>query len=91
MDRELEEQIDDLINKATKDLKSKILRIFIRTQNKLLKDQARDFKGGCGQTRKPLATSTKKSHSTKELPTKKSYVSKKDKGSDSDSDEYYSN
>jgi hypothetical protein len=44
MDRELEEQIDELINKSTKDLKSKIIRLVVRQQNKLLKEQARELK-----------------------------------------------
>ena len=92
MDRELEEQIDELIQKNSKDLKTKILRIVLRTQNKLLKEQARELKGGGTTVRKPVASSvgTRKS-STKESSNKKSSSTKKDRGeSDSESDRYYS-
>ena len=77
MDRELEEQIDEIIQKTTKDLKLKILKIVLKNQNKILKEQARELKGGSITTRKS---------SCKESLTKKSAVSKKD----SDSDAYYS-
>jgi hypothetical protein len=50
MERELEEQIDDIIQKANKDLKSRIVRIVSRHQSKLLKEQARELKSGGGAT-----------------------------------------
>lgn len=88
MDRELEEQIDELIQKATKELKTRICRVVIRHQNKLLKEQAREFKsiGGAVPSRRGRKD-VKESSSSK---TKK--VDKKDDKyySDSDSDGYYS-
>lgn len=44
MDRELEEQIEDLINKSNKDLKTRIMRIVMRHHNKILKEQVRELK-----------------------------------------------
>tara|TARA_B110000908_G_C9895384_1_gene288615 strand:+ start:198 stop:500 length:303 start_codon:yes stop_codon:yes gene_type:complete len=99
MDRELDEQIDELIHKATKDLKTRIARVVVRHQNKLLKEQARELKswGGTGGRMKTAAPSDgKSSGGRKSKPTattsRKSSVSNKDSKyhSDSDSDGYYS-
>jgi hypothetical protein len=100
MDRELEEQIDDLIHKATKDLKTRIVRIVVRHQNKLLKDQARELKAGTSiagtggsrggrKTTEPVTSGGRVSNS--KVTSRKS-SSKKDSKyhSDSDSDGYYS-
>ena len=88
MDRELEEQIDELIQKTIKDLKLKMVRIVLKNQNKLLKEQARELKAGPTAPRKSNGDG-KKSSTTKESSTKKSSSSNK-KGNDSDSDRYYS-
>ena len=89
MDRELEEQIDELIQKATKDLKTRICRVVIRHQNKLLKDQARELKSGIGTAHSHRGLKGVKS-SASSSKTKKA-VKKDDKyHSDSDSDGYYS-
>lgn len=94
MDRELEQQIDELIQKSTNDLKTKLSRVIIRYKNKLLKDQARDLKGPPPSTsRKVMAPSTSKNTfgnsgtfgSSKDKPSKKNRYH-----SDSDSDRYYS-
>jgi hypothetical protein len=81
MDPEIEQQIDELIHKSTKDLKNRIVRLVVRHQNKLLKDQARELKSGQVSTvskrpsaKQPVQTTSRKS--------KKKYE-------DSDS-EYYS-
>jgi hypothetical protein len=94
MDRELEEQIDDLINKSIKDLKTRILRIMVRNQNKLLKDQARELKNGTStggtsvaSSRKPVEHSNTRKSKQKVTTSRKSST-KRD--SDSDSDGYYS-
>jgi hypothetical protein len=90
MDRELEEQIDELINKATKDLKSRICRVVIRNQNKLLKDQAREFKTSGGGPPPPRRKAFVQKESTSSSKPKKD-AKKDDKyHSDSDSDGYYS-
>lgn len=83
MDRELEDQIDDIINKVTKDLKTRIARIVVRHQTKLLKEKAREFKTSTSVA--PRKTSTTISSSGR------GKTSKKDsKYSDSESDAYYS-
>ena len=91
MDRELEQQIDEIINKATKDLKSRIARIVIRHQNKLLKDQARELKSGVSSlsTRKGKSEA---SSSNKNTTSKVDKSLKKDGKyhNDSDTDGYYS-
>jgi hypothetical protein len=89
MDRELEEQIDELIQKATKDLKTRICRVVIRHQNKLLKDQARELKSGIGTAPSRRGLKGVKESSASSSNTKKA-VKKDDKYSDSDSDGYYS-
>lgn len=90
MDRELEEQIDELIQKATKDLKTRICRVVIRHQNKLLKDQARELKSGSGTAPSRRGLKGVKESSASSSKTKKA-VKKDDKyHSDSDSDGYYS-
>jgi hypothetical protein len=96
MDRELEEQIDDLINKSIKDLKTRILRIVVRNQNKLLKDQARELKNGTStgtsvaSSRKPAEPSNTRKSNQKVTSSRKSSTKKDSKYSDSDSDGYYS-
>lgn len=86
MDRELEEQIDELIKKATKDLTTRISRVVIRHQNKLLKEKARDIKNGVDNRR------CRKEPVTKVYSTKEKKHDRKDGKyhSDSDSDGYYS-
>lgn len=44
MDSDLEEKIDTLIQKACKDLKTRIMREVNKSLNKTLKDQARELK-----------------------------------------------
>lgn len=101
MDRELEEQIDELIHKATKDLKTRLVRVVSRHQAKLLKDQARDLKSGTtggttsSTTRKTVNTVAPVNGGRGKSVTatsEKSAKSKKDSKyhSDSDSDGYYS-
>ena len=89
MDRELEEQIDDLIHKATKDLKTRIVRIVVRNQNKRLKEQARELKNGGATSRKEVRAPSRAAPSR---PAKKSSSSSSNSRyhSDSDSDNYYS-
>lgn len=90
MDRELEEQIDELIQKSTKDLKTRICRVVIRHQNKLLKDQARELKSGSGTAPYRRGLKGVKESSVSSSKTNK-VVKKDDKyHSDSDSDGYYS-
>lgn len=95
MDRELEEQIDDLIHKATKDLKTRIGRVVSRHQSKLLKDQARELKSGGGATTSRKSTTTASTSGRgKTVVSSNSKPSKTKKDSkyhsDSDSDGYYS-
>jgi hypothetical protein len=80
MDNDLEEQIDTLIKKATKDLKTRLLRVVGKHQTKLLKEQARDLKN--------VSTLPKRGRkaTVKPVPVKNSRSTKYD----SDSDEYYS-
>ena len=94
MDRELEQQIEELIQKTINDLKTKIIRIVIKNQNKVLKDQARELKTG-GSTTAPqhrkervgsASSTTKGSLSTKGKTVKKDGKYQ----SDSDTDGYYS-
>jgi hypothetical protein len=89
MDRELEEQIGELINKATKDLKMRIVRIVVKHQNRLLKEQAREFKTNGGVTAPRRGRNVKVDTTTASHSKRKS--SKKDDkyNSDSDSDGYY--
>ena len=91
MDRELEQQIDEIINKSSKDLKSRISRIVVRHQTKLLKDQARELKSGVSalSTRKGKSES---SSSNKNTTSKVDKSTKKDDKyrNDSDTDGYYS-
>ena len=100
MESELEQQIDELIQKVTKDLKTKILRVVYRHQNKLLKDQARDLKGGAvpstsrkGKSSGTVSSSTKASSGgSGGSGTSRGRTSKKDdkNHNDSDTDGYYS-
>lgn len=96
MDQELEDQIDEILHKATKDIKAKISRVVSKHQNKLLKDQAKELKSGVApSTRKvaaaPSSGTSRKSSKVAPAPTASKKSSKKDyKYSDSDSDGYYS-
>lgn len=98
MDRELEQQIDELINKVTKDLKTKILRTVVKHQNKLLKDQARELKTGVSAQSAQSAQSARKvktdsvSSNKNQLSSSKGKSTKKDNKyhNDSDTDGYYS-
>ena len=86
MDRELEEQIDDLIHKATKDLKIRILRIVTRGMNKALKDKSRGLKTT------GVEITNRKTGRKVENKTISRRTSKKEERykSDNDSDGYYS-
>ena len=86
MERDLEEQIDELFQKTNRELKSKIVKIIIRSQNKLLKDQARELKGSLNN-RKPIINISNGKKSTKESSLKKS-SGRKDTEGNTDSDEY---
>jgi hypothetical protein len=44
MDTEFEKQIDEMIQKAHTDLKSKICKLIVKQQNKLIKDHTRKLK-----------------------------------------------
>jgi hypothetical protein len=99
MDLELEEQIDELITKSVKDLKTKICRVVLRNQNKLLKDQARDFKNNKGSltTRASIRKPTLESNDSGRRKTTEHRKSSKkeekyhsDSNSNSDSEGYYS-
>ena len=90
MDRELEEQIDELIQKSTKDLKTRICRVVIRHQNKLLKDQARELKSGSGTAPSRRGLKGVKESSASSSKTKKADKKDDKYHSDSDSDGYYS-
>ena len=84
MDRDLEDRIDILVQKATKDLKTRIVREVTRSMNKALKEQARGLKSSGGATSKTVrkATASSSEQSTKSLMSKDKYGS--------DSDDYYS-
>ena len=90
MDHELEEQIDELIQKSTKDLKTRICRVVIRHQNKLLKDQARELKSGIGTAPSRRGLKGVKESSASSSKTKKADKKDDKYHSDSDSDGYYS-
>ena len=93
MDHELEEQINELITKANKDLKTRIVRIVVRHQNKLLKDQARELKAGSSApNRKTVDVQQTSGRKSNQKVSSKKSSSKKDSKyhSDSDSDGYYS-
>jgi hypothetical protein len=96
MDRELEEQIDDIIHKATKDLKTRVVRVITRHITKTLKEQAREFRTGCDVKNTSKVSSdkvriTSSSGGTKNTSSLKNKKSTKNTKyySDSDSD-YYS-
>lgn len=44
MDPELEEQIDEIVQKAMRDLKTKILKVVVKNQTKLAKEHAKELK-----------------------------------------------
>ena len=92
MDHELEQQIDELINKVTKDLKTKILRTVVRHQNKLLKDQARELKTGVSTQSARKVKTDGVSSNKNQLSSSKGKSTKKDNKyhNDSDTDGYYS-
>lgn len=97
MDRELEQQIDELIQKSTKDLKARICRAVTKSFNKALKDQAKELKNGAGAsstTGSSTAKRGRKVEQTGKSTTTGSSSSSKGRGqakNDSyDSDEYYS-
>ena len=91
MDRELEEQIDDIIHKATKDLKTRIARIVVRHQTKLLKEQARELKSGASTNTRKTNTSSDNGRKQQSKVSSRNNSKKDSKYSDSDSDGYYSN
>ena len=92
MDRELEEQIDELIHKSTKDLKTRIIRIVVRHQNKLLKEQAREFKSAGSSAHRKDSVSSAHHKDVVSSGGKGKASSKKESKyhSHSDSDSYYS-
>ena len=51
MDSELEEKIDTLIQKACKDLKTRIMREVSKSLNKTLKEQARELKSNASSSK----------------------------------------
>ena len=51
MDSELEEKIDTLIQKACKDLKTRIMREVSKSLNKTLKEQARELKSNVSSSK----------------------------------------
>jgi hypothetical protein len=81
MYKEIEGQIDALVQKSNKDLKTRIMRLITRQTNKILKDHERQFKNKSSSSREKKQVKT--SH-TKNKP-KKKYSD-----SESDSDGYYS-
>jgi hypothetical protein len=78
MDRELEEQIDEIVSKSIKDLKTKIYRIVIKHQTKVNKDKARELKS---------ESITARSRSNKEVIQK---VTSSNTGNKKKNDKYYS-
>ena len=84
MDHELEEQINELVSKITKDLQVKIIRLVGKFQNKKLKEQARSLK-----TNNTVTTKVKHDKPTNKKNDRKT-SSKNDDKRDSDSDSYYS-
>jgi hypothetical protein len=85
MNNELEEQIDELFNKTMKDLKSKISRLVIKNQTKVLKEQAKDIKSGLTTRKSLISTLPTKNNSSKESSNKKYHNRKHDRDSESDS------
>ena len=91
-DRDIEEQIDELITKTTRDLRVKILRLVAKHTTKLLKDQARELRGGG----RPRETTTKSTREVKgrdrneREPAAREKKPVKPVKDDDDSDEYYS-
>jgi len=80
MDSDLEEKIDTLIQKACKDLKTRIMREVSKSLNKTLKDQARELKSNASSSKsKKQVTSSSGGGRTKG---KKSSRNKNDSDSD---------
>jgi hypothetical protein len=65
MDTELEKQIDELICKSNKDLKTRIMRLVTRHQNKLLKEQARELKKSSTSRKLETKNSSRDSRETR--------------------------
>jgi hypothetical protein len=68
MDSELEEKIDALIQKAHKDLKTRIVREVSKSLNKSIKDQARELKSNNSSSskhKKHVASPTKEKKSSR--------------------------
>jgi hypothetical protein len=86
MEHELEEQINDLIHKATKDLKTRILRVVVRHQNKLLKEQAKELKSSTQGVRKQPIDNGRKTTKTDVRKSKKETKYHSDSESDGYSD-----
>ena len=90
MDRELEEQIDEVVNKTIKDLKLKISKLVVKNQNKILKEQAKELKtNGLQTSRKTNPPAPVRKNSNKESKRESHKKSYKD-DSDSDSKGDYS-
>ena len=87
MDNELDGQINDIINKSTKDLKLKITRVVNKHQTKLLKEHARQLKSTSFSSRKPLRGKSKDSANNESMPSKKKSTDRYHSNSESD---YYS-
>jgi len=83
MDSELEEKIDTLIQKACKDLKTRIMREVSKSFNKSLKEQARELKSNSStsKNKKQVASSTGRG-SSRGSGGKKSHKNKDDSDSD---------
>jgi len=89
MDRELEEQIDEVVNKTIKDLKLKISKLVVKNQNKILKEQAKELKTNGLQTSRKTNPAPVRKNSNKESNRESHKKSYKD-DSDSDSKGDYS-
>lgn len=79
MDSELEEKIDTLIQKACKDLKTRIMREVSKSLTKSLKEQARELKSNTStsKNKKQVASSSSRGSGGR-----KSYRNKDDSDSD---------
>jgi len=82
MDRELEEQIDEVIQKTVKELKARITRVVGKNINRLLKDQAKDLKSSSSGSRPSTSKRETVPVRHREKETKKKSTS------DDDSDDY---
>tara|TARA_Y100000389_G_scaffold105773_1_gene102659 strand:+ start:1590 stop:1856 length:267 start_codon:yes stop_codon:yes gene_type:complete len=84
MDSELEEKIDTLIQKACKDLKTRIMREVSKSFNKSLKEQARELKSSSStsKNKKQGASSTGRGRGRGSGGGRKSHKNKDDSDSD---------